>query len=146
MPYHPNDPLYQTGHSRVKSFQDFEKDKVSELEEMKQMKRNFKKRGQLHSAPGERKSHYNPVTHKIEDLSAEEVDDSLEALEENNDGLVNYMFFANLKTIHRLSEEMLNMNPMEVDKMLMEHDWASDHLATSKDDVEEVFNWLKSKG
>jgi hypothetical protein len=24
------------------------------------------------------------------------------------------------------------------------HDWASDHIATSKDDVEEVNQWLKS--
>ena len=24
------------------------------------------------------------------------------------------------------------------------HDWAADHIATSKDDVEEVYNWIKS--
>ena len=73
MPYHPNDPLYQTGQSRVMNFNDFEKDKSSELEELKKTKRNFKKRGELHQAPGERKHHYNPVTHKIEDMSAEEL-------------------------------------------------------------------------
>ena len=145
MPYHPNDTLYQTGQSRVMSFNDFEKDKSSELEELKKMKRNFKKRGELHQAPGERKHHYNPVTHKIEDMSAEEIEDRVESIEESKDGLMNYMFFGNLETIHRLSKAILEMDPMEVDKMLIEHDWASDHIATSKDDIEEVFNWLKSK-
>ena len=24
------------------------------------------------------------------------------------------------------------------------HDWASDHIATSKDDIEEVYNFLKN--
>lgn len=150
MPYHHNDPLYQTSQSRVMSFHDFEKDKSAELEELKKMKRNFKKRGEMHQAPGERKAHYNPVTHKIEDMSAEEVEDRVEAMEEideklsHSHSIQNYMFFANLKTICRLSRKLLSMDKQQLDKMLMEHNWALDHIATSKDDVEEVFNWVMS--
>lgn len=54
-----------------------------------------------------------------------------------------YMFFSNLKAIKKMVEEMLSMDPSEVDQMLDDgHDWASDHISTSRDDVEEVHNWL----
>lgn len=57
----------------------------------------------------------------------------------------NYMFFANLQTIKRLADEMLKMDKHELDKILTDgHGWALDHIATSKDDVEEVFNFLAS--
>ena len=53
------------------------------------------------------------------------------------------MFFGNLKTIKRLVDEMLEMDESEVDSILSNgHNWALDHIATSKDDVEEVFNFL----
>ena len=55
----------------------------------------------------------------------------------------NYMFFGNLQTIKRLVDKMLEMDESEVDSILSNgHNWALDHIATSKDDVEEVFNFL----
>jgi transcriptional regulator with PAS, ATPase and Fis domain len=68
----------------------------------------------------------------------------LKSIKENHDGgIQNYMFFGNLKTIKRLVDEMLEMDEAEVDAMLTNgHNWALDHIATSKDDVEEVFNFL----
>lgn len=60
--------------------------------------------------------------------------------------LKHYMFFSNLKAIKRAADEMLAMDPREVDAMLSDgHDWAADHIATSKDDVEEVSNWLRGQ-
>jgi hypothetical protein len=69
---------------------------------------------------------------------------TLKSLKENHEeGTQNYMFFGNLKTIKRLVDEMLEMDEAEVDSMLTNgHNWALDHIATSKDDVEEVFNFL----
>ena len=69
---------------------------------------------------------------------------TLSSLKEGHDGGVqNYMFFGNLKTIKRLVDEMLEMDEAQVDAMLTNgHNWALDHIATSKDDVEEVFNFL----
>jgi transcriptional regulator with PAS, ATPase and Fis domain len=68
----------------------------------------------------------------------------LKSIKENHDGgIQNYMFFGNLKTIKRLVDKMLEMDEAEVDTMLTNgHNWALDHIATSKDDVEEVFNFL----
>lgn len=58
----------------------------------------------------------------------------------------NYMFFSNLQTIKRLVDDMLKMDEKEVDEMLTNgHNWALDHMATSKDDVEEVYNFLRSE-
>ncbi len=55
----------------------------------------------------------------------------------------NYMFFGNLETIHRLVGIMLEMEPSRVDQILKNgHNWAVDHIATSKDDIEEVANFL----
>lgn len=66
---------------------------------------------------------------------------------ENTDsekGIQNYMFFSNLKTIKRLVDDMLKMDESEIDEMLSNgHNWASDHIATSKDDIEEVYNFIK---
>ena len=68
---------------------------------------------------------------------------TLSSLKENCGETNNYMFFGNLKTIKRLVDEMLEMDESEVDAILSNgHNWAVDHIATSKDDVEEVFNFL----
>lgn len=68
---------------------------------------------------------------------------TLRSLKEHEDKK-NYMFFSNLQTIKRLVDELLEMDESEMDAMLDEHDWASEHVATAKDDIEEVFNFFKS--
>lgn len=56
-----------------------------------------------------------------------------------------YMFFNNLKTIKSRIDEMLAMNPAQVEILLRDgHAWAIDHVSTSKDDIEEVAEFLKN--
>ena len=58
----------------------------------------------------------------------------------------NYMFFQNLKSIKQMVDELLKLDEKMVDGILASgHDWANDHIATSKDDVEEVYNFLMTK-
>lgn len=58
----------------------------------------------------------------------------------------NYMFFGNLKIIKKYVDAMLQMNPDQVQKILSNgHDWAADHIATSKDDVQEVGDFLMNE-
>jgi len=58
----------------------------------------------------------------------------------------NYMFWQNLKTIHHAAGELLKMNYDEVDALLSDgHGWALDHLATSADDVEEVYHFIEGR-
>ena len=55
----------------------------------------------------------------------------------------NYMFFENLKTIKKSVDALLQMDPTQVDRILSNgHGWAVDHIATSKDDVEEVGGFI----
>ena len=62
---------------------------------------------------------------------------------DNSDGkMENYMFLQNLKTIKTHVDMLLSKSPKELDEILKEHDWASDHIATAKDDVEEVCNFF----
>ena len=57
-----------------------------------------------------------------------------------------YMFFRNLASIKHNVEEILKMDPDQIDDMLEDgHDWAADHIATSKDDVQEVAEWLRGE-
>ena len=58
---------------------------------------------------------------------------------------VNYMFFQNLKTMHHAIGELLEMDAAKIDQLLNDgHGWAVDHIATSADDVEEVYHFLSS--
>lgn len=55
-----------------------------------------------------------------------------------------YMFFSNLKTIKNAVDSLLAYDEQQINSMLQEHDWAVDHIATSADDIEEVYNFFKS--
>lgn len=54
----------------------------------------------------------------------------------------NYMFFGNLATIKRLVDELLEMDEQVLDKILTEHDWASDHISVATENIEQVFDFL----
>jgi len=56
----------------------------------------------------------------------------------------NYMFWQNLETMKHAIEEMLAMDRAEIEAVLAQHAWAVDHIATSTDDVEEVYHFLSA--
>ena len=63
-----------------------------------------------------------------------------------NDENGNYMIFGNLKTIKKYVDAMLAMDVDQVQEILSNgHDWAADHIATSKDDVQEVGDFLMNE-
>ena len=63
-----------------------------------------------------------------------------------NDENGNYMFFGNLKLIKKYVDAMLEMDANQVQEILSNgHDWAADHIATSKDDVQEVGDFLMNE-
>jgi hypothetical protein len=62
-----------------------------------------------------------------------------------NKEVSNYMFFGNLKIMKRLIDELIQMDPTKVDSILNDgHAWAVDHIASSADDIQEVYNFLKN--
>lgn len=62
-----------------------------------------------------------------------------------NEEKKHYMFFSSLESMKEKIEEILKMDKTKLDRMLDGHDWASDHIASSRDDIEEVYNWIKSE-
>ncbi len=63
---------------------------------------------------------------------------------ENMDESNNYMFWQNLKNINDNAAEILGMDIQEVDRLLSDgHNWAVEHVITSKDDIEEVYHFLE---
>ena len=63
-----------------------------------------------------------------------------------NDNDSNYMFFGNLKTIKKYVDALLELDPNQVQEILSDgHDWAADHIATSKDDIQEVGDFLMNE-
>ena len=72
-------------------------------------------------------------------------DSSQGEIHENHEGheLDNYMFFQNLHTLKNAIDELMELDPHEVDQILTNgHGWALDHIATSVDDVEEVYHFM----
>ena len=71
---------------------------------------------------------------------------NIEIEHESHHEVNHYMFFGNLETIKRYVDAMLEMDPTAVNELLDNgHDWAADHIATSKDDIEEVANFLMNE-
>ena len=57
-----------------------------------------------------------------------------------------YMFFKNLSAIKHYIGEIEAMDPDQLDNLLKGgHDWAADHIATSKDDIQEVADWVRGE-
>jgi len=71
---------------------------------------------------------------------------NIEIDHESHHEVNHYMFFGNLETIKRYVDALLEMDPATVNELLDNgHDWAADHIATSKDDIEEVANFLMNE-
>ena len=66
---------------------------------------------------------------------------TLRSMKEHNE-TSNYMFFGNLETMKRLIDELLTMDESEIDAILNEHDWASDHISVATENLEQVFDFL----
>jgi hypothetical protein len=57
-----------------------------------------------------------------------------------------YMFFSNLEQMRRQCDILLEMNPDEVESILENgHDWAQDHIAESKNNLDQVFDFLMNE-
>lgn len=69
---------------------------------------------------------------------------TLKGFKESSDN-ENYMFFANLENICSMVQDILKMDKSEIDEMLSDgHDWATDHISSSKESIEHVHDWLQS--
>ena len=66
--------------------------------------------------------------------------------EEGEERSSRYMFFSNLEQIHRQSKTLLGMDENQLEQILDNgHDWAQDHVAESKNNMDQVFDFIMNK-
>jgi ElaB/YqjD/DUF883 family membrane-anchored ribosome-binding protein len=57
-----------------------------------------------------------------------------------------YMFFSNLQQMRRQCDMLLEMDPDTVEEILQNgHDWAQDHIAEAKNNIDQVFDFLMNE-
>jgi ElaB/YqjD/DUF883 family membrane-anchored ribosome-binding protein len=57
-----------------------------------------------------------------------------------------YMFFSNLQQMKRQCEMLLDMDEDEIESILENgHDWAQDHISEAKNNMDQVFDFLKNE-
>lgn len=66
--------------------------------------------------------------------------------EEGEERSSRYMFFSNLEQIHRQTAMLLKMDEMMLEQILENgHDWAQDHVAEAKNNMDQVFDFIMNK-
>ena len=67
-------------------------------------------------------------------------------MEESDKHSSRYMFFSNLEQMKRQCEMLLEMDQDEIESILENgHDWAQDHIAEAKNNMDQVFDFLKNE-
>jgi tRNA(Ile)-lysidine synthase TilS/MesJ len=57
-----------------------------------------------------------------------------------------YMLFSNLEQIRRQAGLLLDMNEEDIEKIIENgHDWAQDHIAVAKENMDQVFDFLMNE-
>jgi hypothetical protein len=75
-----------------------------------------------------------------------ETDDEDTLFEQDEPETDRYMFFSNLEQIHRQTGLLLEKDPEMISSILENgHDWAQDHIATSKESIDQVFDFLMNE-
>ena len=66
--------------------------------------------------------------------------------EENEYRSGRYMFFQNLQQMRRQCDLLLDLDPEMIEGILDEgHDWAQDHIAEAKNNMDQVFDFLMNE-
>ena len=67
-------------------------------------------------------------------------------LKETEERSTRYMFFSNLEQMKRQCEMLLDMDQNQIEQILEQgHDWAQDHIAEAKNDMDQVFDFLMNE-
>jgi hypothetical protein len=67
-------------------------------------------------------------------------------LRENEDRGNRYMFFSNLEQMRRQCDLLLDLDPEMVESILENgHDWAQDHIAEAKNNMDQVFDFIMNE-
>ena len=67
-------------------------------------------------------------------------------LKEERMEMKRYMFFSNLEQIRRQADLLLDLDHSQIENILEDgHDWADDHITVSKENLDQVFDFLMNE-
>jgi len=67
-------------------------------------------------------------------------------IKENEQESSRYMFFSNLEQIRRQAGLLLDLDQNQIEEILENgHDWAQDHIAEAKNNMDQVFDFLMNE-
>jgi hypothetical protein len=82
----------------------------------------------------------------VEEDFDDEDDDEDNLFEQEEPETDRYMFFSNLEQIHRQMGILLEKDPEMIHSILENgHDWAQDHIATAKESIDQVFDFIMNE-
>ena len=80
------------------------------------------------------------------DYTTDDYLDTTEMDEQEEPETDRYMFFSNLQQIHRQMGILLEKDPEMIHSILDNgHDWAQDHIATAKESIDQVFDFIMNE-
>jgi hypothetical protein len=118
---------------------------------MKQFKANMEKemtpKTPSNETPEEKQKRISTELARLKAKELERQKEAGENLNEENDAKTNrYMFFSNLEQLKRQSALMLGLDQQKVSDILEGgHDWAQDHVATAKESMDQVFDFIMNE-
>lgn len=95
MTYKDNQPTFNVGNRKVVNFKDYLQNKDAEKDKLTKADLQSKPNSEEQQKIGNKRTEYNPVTHKLTDYSVDEIEDTLDAMEETNEGVDNSGFGGN---------------------------------------------------
>lgn len=118
---------------------------------MNQFKANMEKemtpKTPSNETPEEKKKRIDTELARLKAKELERQKEAGENLNEENDAKTNrYMFFSNLEQLKRQAALMLGLDQQKVSDILEGgHDWAQDHVATAKESMDQVFDFIMNE-
>jgi hypothetical protein len=88
MTYKDNQPTFNVGNRKVVNFKDYLQNKDAEKAKLTKAHLQSKPNSEDQQNIGNKRTEYNTVTHKLTDYSVDEIEDTLDAMEEEtNEGI-----------------------------------------------------------
>ena len=113
MTYKDNQPTFNVGNRKVVNFKDYLQNKDAEKAKLTKAHLQSKPNSEDQQHPGNTRNEYNPVTHKLTDYSVDEIEDTLDDMqEETNERMKHIKRFNETNTY---TYTLLNKNEEQIE-------------------------------
>ena len=140
MTYKDNQPTFNVGNRKVVNFKDYLQNKDAEEAKLTKAHLQSKPNSEDQQKIGNKRTEYNPVTHKLTDYSVDEIENTLDAMEEEtNEGVFSDRWHEDNDDFYEPNKISKMYSEEEVLELLVKmNEWP-----TTFDGEEEVREWFE---